>query len=137
MQSGDDTMKKTLWAGRVISAVPVLFLLFDGVIKLLNLAPVAEAFTRLGYPYSLAVGIGILELACTALYLIPGTSTIGAVLLTGFLGGAIATHVRIGDPLFSHVLFPSYVGAMLWGGLLLRDERLRAFVSSRTLATAK
>jgi hypothetical protein len=122
------TRTKTLWAGRIITSMPALFLLFDAAIKLLNLAPVAESFTRLGYPGSLAVGIGTLELACLALYLTPRTSTIGAVLLTGFLGGAIATHVRVGDPLFSHVLFPSYVGVMIWGGLLLRDERLRALI---------
>ncbi len=131
------TTTKKLWAGRIVTAIPVLFLLFDGVIKLLNIAPVAESFARLGYPHDLAVGIGILELACLTLYLIPRTSVVGAVLLTGFLGGAIATHVRVGDPLLSHVLFPSYVGAMIWGGLLLRDDRLRSFIPAGIPADAK
>jgi len=128
---------KTIWAGRILTALPVAFLLFDGSIKLMRLAPVSEAFSRLGYPESQAVGIGILELACLAVYLIPRTSRFGAVLLTGFLGGAISTHVRIGDPLFSHVLFPVYVGAMIWAGLWLRDERLRALAYPGTAATAK
>jgi hypothetical protein len=119
---------KTIQAGRILTALPVAFLLFDGSIKLMRLGPVSEAFSRLGYPESQAVGIGILELACLAVYLIPRTSRFGAVLLTGFLGGAISTHVRIGDPLFSHVLFPIYVGALIWVGLWLRDDRLRALV---------
>jgi hypothetical protein len=120
--------KTKVWAGRVIGALPVLFLLFDGVIKLLNIEPVTESFTRLGYSPSVAAGIGILELACVAIYLIPRTAALGGVLLTGFLGGAIATHLRVGDPLFTHVLFPVYVAALLWGGLLLRNARLRALV---------
>ena len=127
---------KTLWAGRILTALPVAFLLFDGGIKLMRLAPVSEAFARLGYPESQAVGIGILELACLAVYLIPRTSRFGAVLLTGFLGGAISTHVRIGDPLFSHVLFPIYVGAMIWAGLWLRDDRLRALARPGSPAAA-
>jgi hypothetical protein len=112
--------------GRILTALAVLFLLWDGVIKLMVLAPVAEAFARLGYPVSVAVGIGTLELACLAVYLIPRTSLLGAVLLTGFLGGAVATHVRVEDPLFTHALFPIYVAALLWGGLWLRDPRVRA-----------
>ncbi len=126
--------KKRLWAGRVITAVPVLFLLFDSVIKLMTLAPVAESFARLGYPASIAPGIGVLELLCIALYVIPRTSILGAILLTGFLGGATATHVRVGDPLFTHVLFPSYVGALIWGGLFLRDGRLRVLLPLRRWA---
>jgi len=128
--------KKTIRAGRILTALPVAFLLFDGGIKLMRLAPVSEAFARLGYPESQAVGIGILELACLAVYLIPRTSRFGAVLLTGFLGGAISTHVRIGDPLFSHVLFPVYVGAMIWAGLWLRDDRLRALARPGSPAAA-
>jgi len=127
---------KTIWAGRILTILPVAFLLFDGTIKLMRLPPVSEAFARLGYPESQAIGIGILELACLAVYLIPRTSRLGAVLLTGFLGGAISTHVRIGDPLFSHVLFPIYVGAMIWAGLWLRDDRLRALVYPGTPARA-
>jgi hypothetical protein len=117
---------KARWAGRILSALAVLFLAWDGVIKLLSLAPVAEAFARLGYPVSLAVGIGVLELACVAVYVVPRTSLLGAVLLTGYLGGAIATHVRVQDPFFTHVVFPIYVAALIWIGLLLRDARVRA-----------
>ena len=126
------TSKKMLWAGRIVSAVPVLFLLFDSVIKLMKIDPVVESFARLGYPESVAIPIGILELVCLALYVFPRTSVLGAILLTGHLGGAVATHVRIGDPLFTHVLFPIYVGALLWAGLYLRDDRLRALVPLRS-----
>lgn len=107
-----------------ISAVPVAFLIFDTVIKLVKIPPVVESFERLGYSPDIARGIGTLEGLCLLLYLVPRTSALGAVVLTGFLGGAIATHVRVGDPLFSHVLFPVYVAALLWTGLLLRDRRL-------------
>ena len=119
--------KKRLWTGRLLSALAVLFLLFDSVIKLMRIAPVVESFTRLGLPVDLAVGIGLLELVCLVVYLIPRTSIPGAILLTGFLGGAVLTHVRVGDPLFSHVLFPVYIGALIWGGLFLRN-RLQALV---------
>jgi hypothetical protein len=119
-----------LWAGRTLSAVAVLFLLFDTVIKLLKLAPVAKAFILLGMPLGLALTIGVLELACLVLYVMPRTALLGALLLTGFLGGATALHVRVGDPLLSHVLFPSYVATLLWGGLALRDGRLRALITT-------
>ncbi len=115
------------WTGRILSGLAVLFLAWDGTIKLMAIAPVVEAFNRLGYPVSVAVGIGTLELVCLALYAIPRTSVLGAVLLTGFLGGAISTHVRVEDPFLTHTFFPVYVAALIWGGLLLRDERLRAF----------
>jgi hypothetical protein len=118
--------KRSRWAGRILSGLAVLFLAWDGTIKLMALAPVTEAFIRLGYPLTVATTIGILELFCLALYVIPRTSVLGAVLLTGFLGGAIATHVRVEDPLFSHTLFPIYVSVLIWGGLWLRDGRLRA-----------
>src|SRR6266446_3562942 len=108
-----------------MSGLGVAFLLMDGVMKLFKPAVVREAFSRLGYPESEIIGVGVLLLMCTALYLIPRSSIFGAILLTGFLGGAVATHVRVGDPLLSHVLFPTYVGAMIWGGLLLRDDRDR------------
>ena len=126
------TSKNMLWTGRILSALPVLFLLFDSVIKLMKIDPVVESFARLGYPESVAVPIGILELVCLVLYVVPRTSVLGAILLTGHLGGAVATHVRIGDPLFTHVLFPIYVGALLWAGLYLRDDRLRALVPLRS-----
>jgi hypothetical protein len=120
-----------LWAGRILSAVAVLFLVFDASIKLLVIPPVVESFTRLGFPVHLSRGIGTLELACLLIYLIPRTALPGAVLLTGFLGGAVVTHVRVGDPLLTHVLFPVYVGALTWGGLLLRG-RLEALVGELT-----
>jgi hypothetical protein len=119
---------KTLWTGRIITALAVVFMLFDSVIHLLKIAPVVKAFAQLGYPLSLALGIGIVELISVVAYAVPRTSILGAILLTGYLGGAIATQVRIGAPLFSTVLFPVYVGMLIWGGLFLREERLRALV---------
>jgi len=123
--------KKRLWAGQTISAIAVLFLLFDSVIKLVLIEPVVESFAQLGYPVSLARGIGLLELFCLAVYLIPRTSVSGAILLTSYLGGAVATHVRIGSPLLTHILFPTYVGALVWGGLVLREHRLRSLIPLR------
>ena len=121
--------KRLIWTGRIISGAAVLFLLFDGVIKLMVIDPVVESFTRLGYEVSISRGIGLLELVCLSVYLIPRTSILGAILLTGYLGGAVATHVRVGDPLFSNVLFPVYIGALIWGGLYLRDNRMRALLA--------
>ena len=114
--------------GRIITAIPVLFLTFDVTIKLLNIEAVRQSFQRLGYQTSIAMAIGLIELTCLIVYVIPKTSVFGAVLLTGFLGGAIATHARVGDPLLTHSLFPVYVAILLWTGLFLRNERLRAFV---------
>jgi hypothetical protein len=108
-----------------VSSLPVAFLIFDSSIHLAKLGVVVEAFGRMGYPASLARPLGVLESVCLLLYMVPRTSILGAVLLTGFLGGAISTHVRIGDPLFSHVLFPVYVASLLWAGLFLRDDRVR------------
>ena len=130
MQSGTPTAppsKKTLWAGRIMSALPALMLLFSGIMKLIKPASVMEGFTRLGYPESLAFGIGIVEIACTVVYLIPRTSILGAILLTGYLGGATATHVRIGEPFF----MPIVLGVLVWGGLFLRDDRVRALIPLR------
>ena len=118
-----------LWAGRFLSMLAVLFMLLDSVIKLVVIQPVVEEFTRLGYQVSLARGIGILELGLLVIYLIPRTTILGGILLTGYLGGAVVTHLRIGDPIFSHILFPVYIGALLWGGVYLRDARLRAIIS--------
>ncbi len=123
--------KKSLWAGRVIGALPVLFLLADGVGKLVKPAPVVEGTLQLGYPASVLVPLGIVLLACTILYAVPRTAVLGAILLTGYLGGAVATHVRVGNPLLSHTLFPIYFGVMLWGSLYLRDPRLRALLPLR------
>lgn len=116
-----------VWAGRGLSGLAVLFLTFDSVIKLLSLEPVLASFAKLGYPGSLSVPIGTLEMVCLLVHLVPRSAVFGAVLLTGYLGGAIASHVRLQDPLFSHSLFPVYVGALIWGGLYLRDSRLREF----------
>jgi DoxX-like protein len=116
---------KRLWAGRIMSAVAVLFLIFDGVIHVMKPAPVVQGFTDLGWSPALAVPLGIIELVCLALYLIPRTSVLGAILLTGYLGGAVATNLRVGAPLFGNILFPVYVGVFLWGGLYLRDSALR------------
>jgi len=120
-------------AGAVLSAVAVLFLLLDAAMKLLAMPFVLEASAQLGYPGTpgFARGLGALLLACTLLYVWPRTATIGAVLLTGYLGGAIATHVRVSNPLLSHTLFGVYVAMLLWGGLFLRDPRVRAFFGRR------
>lgn len=117
------------WTGRIISGLAVLFLTFDAVIKLIVIQPVVEAFTKLGYDPNVAVGIGVLLLACTILYAIPRTAILGAVLLTGYLGGAVATHVRVSDPLLTHSLFPVYLGMLIWGGLYLRDRRLTTLLA--------
>jgi len=122
---------KALWAGRIVSALPVLFLLMDGVMKLFKPAVVVDATVKLGYTETTIVPLGIVLLACTILYVAPLTSVLGAILLTGYLGGAVATHTRVGDPLFSHVLFPTYLGTLIWLGLYLRDARLRALVPLR------
>ena len=121
------TNKSSLWAGRILSALPVLFLLLDGVMKIVKPAFVVEATVQLGYPESVIVTLGVVLVACTILYLIRRTAVLGAILLTGYLGGAVATHVRVGGPLFS-ILMPVILGAMLWGGLYLRDERVRRLV---------
>ena len=118
-------------AGYVLTALGGAFLLFDAVIKLLRLAPAMQGTTDLGYPASTVLPIGIIEFVCVGLYLAPRTSVFGALLLTGYLGGAIATHLRIGNPLFTHTLFPIYVALMLWGGLYLREPRLRALLPLR------
>lgn len=124
--------KGKAWTGRILTTVPILFLLLDAVLKFAKPAPVIESFAKLGYPLNTAFGLGGALLACTALYAIPRTAILGAILLTGYLGGAISAHVRVGDPLFSHVLFPTYLAAMIWGGLYLRDSRLRALIPLRT-----
>ena len=121
--------KKGLWAGRILSGLAAAFLLLDGAMKVIQAAPAVEGTIQLGYPAGVLVPIGVVLLACTLLYAIPRTAVIGAVLLTGYLGGAIATHVRVSAPLFTHVLFPIYVAALIWGGLLLRDGRVRAMIS--------
>lgn len=118
------TSTKMLWTGRVLSALPVLLLVFSSVMKLVQPPGFADGLAHLGIPLSQATGLGLLELGCTLVYLVPRTSVLGAILLTGYLGGATAIHVRVGDPFFGPVL----LGVMLWGGLFLRDARLRALL---------
>jgi hypothetical protein len=124
----DVTSKTMRRIGYVLSALPVLFLLMDAAMKLLALPIVLETSAQLGYPATPALArvLGTLLLACTLLYVYPRTCVLGAVLLTAFLGGTVATHVRVGSPLFTHTLFGLYLGVFLWGGLFLRDARLRA-----------
>ena len=117
--------------GIALSTVAVLFLLFDAIGKLARPQAVIEGTTQLGYPASVIVPLGIIQIVCLILYIVPRTSLIGALLWTGYLGGAVATHVRIGNPLFSHILFPTYVALLLWLGLWLREQRLRALLPLR------
>jgi hypothetical protein len=113
-----------LWAGRVVSALPVVVLLLSAIMKFVKPPEVMEGFAHLGWNESLALGLGVVEIACTVVYLNPRTAVLGAVLLTGYLGGAIATHVRIGDPFVG----PFVLGFLVWGGLWLRDQRVRAIL---------
>lgn len=120
---------KMWWVGWSVSGLVILFLLLDSGMKLAAVQPVLEAGQQIGFPgESMARKLGALLLLCTALYIWPATSVLGAILVTAFLGGAVATHVRLGNPLFSHVLFGVYVGVLMWGGLFLREERLRALL---------
>ncbi len=116
-----------LWAGRVMSGLAILFLLFDGAIKLVPLEVVITTSKEMGLPAteSFARFLGVVTLVCTGLYAWPRTALLGAVLLTGLFGGAIATHLKLDSPLFSHTLFGLYLGILIWGGLWLRDERVR------------
>ena len=123
--------KGRLWTGRIISALVVLFLLFDGITKLMKVKPVLDASAQLGYPVGTIVGIGITLLVCTAFYVIPQTAVLGAILLTAYLGGAVASQVRIGNPIID-TLFPIIFGALAWTGLLLRENRLRALIPLRS-----
>ena len=120
---------KMWWIGFSMSAIVVLFLFMDAGMKLAAVQPVLEAGQQIGFPgAAMARNLGALLLTCTLLYVWPRTSLLGAILVTAFLGGAVATHVRLGNPLFSHVLFGVYVGVLLWGGLLLREPRLRVLL---------
>lgn len=131
------TSRTGLWTGRMLSGMVILFLLFDGAVKLVPLSVVTETLDQMGYGSSdaLARTLGIITIACTMLYAFRPTSILGAILLTGYLGGAIASHVRIGSPLFSHVLFGLYLSVMLWGGLWLRDKNLRSQMPLRRSST--
>ena len=120
------------WLGRILSGLAILFLLFDGAIKLVPLGVVTETMDRIGYGSSetLARSLGAITVICTLLYAVPPTSFVGAILLTGYLGGVIAAHARIGSPLFTHVLFGFYLGLMVWGALWMRDARPRQLLPS-------
>ncbi len=122
--------KAALWTGRVLSVVLALMLLLDAVMKFVQPQQVVEATTKLGFPESSLIGLGITLLSCTIVYLIPQTAVLGAILLTGYLGGAVAAHVRNQDPLYT-VMAPGVFGALLWLGLLLRDARLRLLLPWR------
>lgn len=117
--------------GTALSAVAALLLLFDSLGKLLKVAPVVVGTAQLGYPESVVRPLGVVLLLCVVTYLIPRLSILGAVLLTAYLGGAVATHVRVGHPWPTHVLFPVYVAVLIWGGLWLRDARLRRVLEDR------
>jgi hypothetical protein len=127
-----DAPKWMRWLGSILSGLVILFMLMDATMKILRLPVVLETTLQLGWPVATVLPLGLVLLVCTLLYAIPRTSLLGAVLITAYLGGAVATHVRIGSPLFSHVLFGVYVGLMLWGGLYLRDARIRALIPVRS-----
>ena len=134
MQSGSSNAtvsKGALWTGRVLSALPVLFMLFGVGYSFMKPAEVAEGMKRYGYPEHHLQRLVIVEMACVLLYVIPQTAVLGAILLTGYLGGAVVTHMRFGDPWFP-ILFPVCIGALVWGGLYLRDGRLRALIPLRS-----
>jgi len=132
MRSGEDSISKgRLWAGRILSGLPALFLLVDGGMKLFKPRVVVQSTIQLGYPESAIVAIGLVLLASTSLYLIPRTSILGAILLTGYLGGAVATQVRV-SAMFFNIVFPVLLGGLLWAGLWLRDPRLRELLPLRT-----
>lgn len=119
--------KKLVWTGRVLTGLVVAFLVFDGGVKLVPIEPVLEALRRLGYPVELARHLGVVLVSCTAVFVIPRTQVLGALLLTAYLGGAAATHARIGDPFW----FPIVMGVLLWAGFYLREPRLRALLAVR------
>jgi hypothetical protein len=120
--------KALTWTGRVLSGLVVLFLAMDGGMKVARVPVTITTTEQLGYPGGVAFGLGVLLLAIALLYALPWTSGFGAILLTGYLGGAVATHLRVGNPLFSHELFGVYIGVIAWAGLWLRDPRLRALI---------
>ena len=126
------TSKKMLWTGRIVSGLVVVAMLFDASIKILRLPAAVEGAVQVGYPANVVLPIGIVLLVCVILYAIPRTSILGAILLTGYLGGAVATNVRISSPLLSYGLVPAYIGVLAWGGLFLRDDLLRQLIPLRS-----
>lgn len=124
-------MSASRWTARIVRGIVIFLFLLDTFGKVAALPPVVEGTARLGYPVRFVVVIGLVELLCVALYAVPTTSALGAVLLTGYLGGAVASHLRIDDPVMTHILAPVYMGIVLWIGLLVRDERLRRLIGRR------
>lgn len=122
--------RSRVWGGRILSALPILFMFFDGGIKLATIKPVTDAFAQLGYPIEFAVAIGLIAIACAVIYAIPRTALLGAVLLTGYYGGAIATQLRAVGPSFP-TFFPLILAAFVWGGLFLRDDRVLPMLVAR------
>ncbi len=132
MKSNSEGFSKNIvWTGRVISALAVLFMLFDSVTKILKVDAVMKATVQLGYPAETISVIGVILLCCVIFYVIPRTSILGAILITGYLGGAVATNLRIGTPIFSNALFPVYFGVAVWAGLYLRDLRLQSLLAPK------
>lgn len=131
------TSSKTKWASYAMSGLVVAFMLLDGGMKLVPLDVVTQASAAIGYPTNIEFtrGLGLLGILCTLLYAVPQTSVLGAILLTGYMGGAAATHLRVGNPLFTHVLFGVYIAVIAWGGLYLRDARIRALLPLRVART--
>jgi hypothetical protein len=127
METPATPSKAALWTGRVLTTLPVLLLLFSAAMKLAHPPQLDEGFAHLQIPVSFAFGLGVLEVTCTVIYLIPRTAVLGAILLTGYLGGAMLTHLRVGDQFFTHII----MGVVLWGGLYLREPRLRALIPLR------
>ena len=129
----NELSRKRLWAGRVLTGLAGAFLIFDGSMKLFKPPVVVEATVRLGYPESTIIGIGVVLLACTLLYLIPRTSILGAILVSGYLGGAVATNVRAEQPVFN-IVFPVIFAGIAWGGLWLRDTRLEQMLTLKGIS---
>jgi len=121
-----------LWSGRIISGLVTAFMIFDGVKHILRPAPVVQGFAQLGFPLRFAVPLGMVSLTCVALYVLPQTSILGAILLTGYLGGAVAIQLPTGNPFFGEVIFPVYIGVFVWGGIYLRDDRVRKLIPFRS-----
>jgi DoxX-like family len=128
--------KRILWAGRVITALAALFLIFDSMGHLMKPAPVIAAFAQLGFPLKLAADLAIIGFFCLVLYLIPRTAVLGAILLTGYLGGAVAINLRVGNPMFE-TTFPVIFGVLIWAGVFLREDRVRALVPLRIQGTSQ
>lgn len=126
------TINKSLLTGRILTGVAMAFLIFDTVYKFTGAKEAVEGTAQLGFQAHHLPVIALIELACLVLFLIPRTSPIGAVLFTGYLGGAIVTHLRLDNPLFSHILFPTYLGTLIWVGLYLRDSRVRALIGRKS-----